>query len=150
MLGTHSTRIFRKSVSSWRKIFSFLFPSRHSSLPELPIFFITFLISYPPASVTVIQIPIVIYVDINGNPQGCPVVTRSHPCLDSYRTLQRPYTYTMRPWVQILYFIESEREKLSLLLSSLLFGAPLFSFFFLLSTDFLPSLSFAFLHGWES
>ena len=32
------------------------------------IFFITFLISYPPASVTVIQIPIVIYVDINGNP----------------------------------------------------------------------------------
>lgn len=49
------------------------------TLPELPIFFITFLISYPPASVTVIQIPIVIYVDINGNPRGCPVVARSPP-----------------------------------------------------------------------
>jgi len=164
-----STRIFRKSVSSWRKIFflpfPFLFPS-FLLLPELPIFFITFLISYPPASVTVIQIPIVIYVDINGNPQGCPVVTPS----PLSRQLQDAATFYdlhyMRPWVQILYFIESERERererekerereregggrSCHCYCRHCYSARFFSFF-LQSTDwfFLQSLSFAF-HGWR-
>lgn len=54
-----------------------------------------------------------IYVDINGNPRGCPVVTRSPP---SRRLQDAATSYTPRSWVQILCFIESEREKLSLLL----------------------------------
>lgn len=62
------------------------FPSPSLSLrpasatpPSSPIFFITFLISYPPASVTVIQIPIVIYVDINGDPSVSSRLSRPTP-----------------------------------------------------------------------
>lgn len=81
--------------------------------PSLPIFFITFLISYPPASVTVIQIPIVIYVDINGNPRGCPARRALAPLPPSRRPKDAATFHPSRPRVQILCFIESE---LSLLL----------------------------------
>lgn len=100
------------------------FAASRQPLLALPIFFITFLISYPPASVTVIQIPIVIYVDINGNPPGLSrLAARSPPSRrlkdaatpvavppPSYLPLPLPFP---RPRVQILCFIESE---LSLLL----------------------------------
>ena len=74
------------------------------------IFFITFLISYPPASVTVIQIPIVIYVDINGNPS---VSWRPPPSLLRFPPSASKGRPPLTLLVQILCFIESE---LSLLL----------------------------------
>jgi len=95
----------------------------HPFYPSLPIFFITFLISYPPASVTVIQIPIVIYVDINGNPRGCVPSLRS--LTPPSRWLKDAATsHVSRSWVQILCFIESELSLLLLALRCLSPSVP--------------------------
>lgn len=90
-------------------------PPSPSHLPfslflPFPLSFATNFLYYIPyflstrASVTVIQIPIVIYVDINGNPRGCPVA--SHPA--SRRLKDAVTSHAPRPRVQILCFIESE------------------------------------------
>lgn len=69
-------------------------PSHPASCPTNFLYYIPYFLSTS-LCVTVIQIPIVIYVDINGNPRGCPVAARSlarsltRPRPGGERTLQR-------------------------------------------------------------